>query len=155
MKVGSNLYEGKKPEQPRWADGTRSFESVLSLFFNPPLLYCGNFQEIFLILLISIGNGKRTGWSPSDYKIGRPRSVSPILSQTAQTVQFFFLNCDLHMIKVYTPFSYPFNNVGTVPISRHHMCGRSKWIPGSSHISNFAYCYGLNFLRQWPFVVWP
>ena len=92
MKVGSNLYGGKKPEQPRWADGTRSFESVLSLFFNPPLLYCGNFQEIFLILLTSIGNGKTTEWSPSDYKSGRPRSVSPILtSQTAQTVQFFFL----------------------------------------------------------------
>ena len=28
MKVGSNLYGGKKPEQPRWADGT---------FFKPLL----------------------------------------------------------------------------------------------------------------------
>ena len=33
------------------------------------------------------------------------------------------------------------------PIFRHHMCGRSKWILGSSHISNFAYCYGLNFFK--------
>ena len=53
--------------------------NLLSLFFNPPLLYYGNFQEIFLILLTSIGNGKRTEWSPSDYKIGRLRSVSLIL----------------------------------------------------------------------------
>ena len=37
--------------------------------------------------------------------------------QTVQTVQLFcllFSNCDLHMIKVYTPFSYSFGNVGTV-----------------------------------------
>ena len=26
----------------------------------------------------------------------------------------FFLNCDLYMIKVCTPFSYPFGNIGTV-----------------------------------------
>ena len=26
----------------------------------------------------------------------------------------FFLNCDLHMIKMYTPFSYSFGYVGTV-----------------------------------------
>ena len=25
----------------------------------------------------------------------------------------FFFNCDLQMIKVYTPFSYSFGNVGT------------------------------------------
>ena len=37
-------------------------------------------------------------------------------AQTIQTVQLFcllFLNCDLHMIKVRTPFSY-FGNVATV-----------------------------------------
>ena len=37
---------------------------------------------------------------------------------SAQTVQFFcllfLLNYDVHMIKVYTPFSYSFGNIGTV-----------------------------------------
>ena len=39
-------------------------------------------------------------------------------AQTVQTVQFFcllfLLNYDVHMIKVYTPFSYSFGNIGTV-----------------------------------------
>ena len=39
-------------------------------------------------------------------------------AQTVQTVQFFcllfLLNSDVHMIKVYTPFSYSFGNIGTV-----------------------------------------
>ena len=39
-------------------------------------------------------------------------------AQTVQTVQFFcllfLLNCDVHMIKVYTSFSYSFGNIGTV-----------------------------------------
>ena len=89
MKVGSNLYEGKKPEQPRWADGTRSFESVLSLLFNPPLLYCGNFQEIFLILLTSIGNGKTTEWSPSDDGTTAKRESDFVITDCADRAIFF------------------------------------------------------------------
>ena len=37
--------------------------------------------------------------------------------QTEQAMQLLcllFLNCDLYMIKVCTPFSYPFGNIGTV-----------------------------------------
>ena len=56
------------------------------------------------------------GHNKTDCRLQTVHSAQTV--QTVQTVQFFcllfLLNCDVHMIKVYTPFSYSFGNIGTV-----------------------------------------